>query len=348
MTMQEVLKNARKNMAPNCRVCRECDGVACRGEIPGTGGKGTGASFIRNVRRLAEIKVRTDLIYEDRGQDPSVGLFGQRFAAPVFAAPISGLGVNYNGFLTERSYAAALVPGCAEAGCAAFTGDGAPDNYLTDPLAAVEAAGGRAVPTVKPWDAEILRGKLDLVKASGAMAVAMDIDSAGLPLLAAAGKPVRAKTVSELSEIAAYAGRPFLLKGIMTPAGALKALKCGAYGIVVSNHGGRVMDQTPATIEVLPEIRKAVGRRMKIFIDGGFRSGLDVFKALALGADAVLIGRPYVTAACGGGKEGVALYTKKIIAELKDAMKMTGCATPADITPDKVTDLGGAGRAPLA
>lgn len=340
MTYREVLQNARKNMAPNCRVCRECNGVACRGEIPGTGGKGSGASFIRNCRRLAQIKINMDLIYEDRGQDTSATLFGRKFAAPVFAAPISGLAVNYNGFLNERTYAQALVPGCIEAGCAAFTGDGAPDFYLTDPLAAVKAAGGRAVPTVKPWDAETLRAKMDLVKESGAMAMAMDIDAAGLPLLAAAGKPVRAKTVAELTKITAYAERPFLLKGIMTPAAALKALECGAYGIVVSNHGGRVIDQTPATVEVLPAIRKAVGGRMKVFLDGGIRTGLDVFKALALGADAVLIGRPYVIAACGGGKEGVSLYTKKIIAGLKDAMKMTGCAALADITPDKVVDLG--------
>ncbi len=340
MTYQEILRNARKNMAPNCRVCRECNGVACRGEIPGTGGKGTGASFIRNFKRLADIKINMNLIYEDRGQDPSAEFFGKKFAAPVFAAPISGLGNNYNGYLNERTYAEALVPGCIDAGCAAFTGDGAPDNYLTDPLSAVRAAGGRAVPTVKPWDRKTLFHKIDLIKASGAMAIAMDIDSAGLPLLAAAGKPVRAKTAGELSETIRYAGIPFLIKGIMTPGAALEAALAGAYGIVVSNHGGRVIDQTPATVEVLPRIVKAVRGKVKIFIDGGFRTGLDVYKALALGADAVLIGRPYVIAACGGGREGVRIYTEKIIAELKDAMKMTGCSDLRKITPDKVEDLG--------
>ncbi len=336
MTYQDVLEKARKNMAPNCRVCRECNGVVCRGEIPGVGGKGSGDSFIRNCQQLAKVRVNMDLIYEDRGQDTSTELFGRTFAGPVFAAPISGLSNNYNGLLNERTYAQALVPGCIEAGCAAFTGDGAPDNFLTDPLEAVKAAGGVAVPTVKPWEGDVLRRKLDLVKEAGAMAVAMDIDAAGLPLLAAAGKTVHAKTAAELAKIAAWAERPFLLKGIMTRAAACRAVECGAYGIVVSNHGGRVIDQTPATIEVLPEISSVVRGRIKIFVDGGFRTGVDVFKALALGADAVLIGRPYVTAACGGGKEGVSLYTKKILAELKETMKMTGCATLRDITADKV------------
>ncbi|HCR44634.1 MAG TPA: alpha-hydroxy-acid oxidizing enzyme [Ruminococcaceae bacterium] len=339
MTYKEVLAKAKENMAPNCRVCRECDGAACRGEIPGTGGKGSGSSFTRNFKALSNVKINMDLIYEDKGQDTSAEFFGHKFAAPVFAAPISGLGSNYNGFLNEKSYAEMLVSGCLKAGCAAFTGDGAPDNFLTDSLLAVKASRGMAVPTVKPWDTETLRAKLDLVKNSGAMAVAMDIDSAGLPLLAAAGKPVCSKGPGELRKTAEYAGCPFIVKGIMTPLAALKAARSGAYGIVVSNHGGRVLDHTPATIEVLPEIKNAVGDKVKIFIDGGFRTGADVFKALALGADAVLVGRPYVIAACGGGEEGVKLYTEKIISELQDTMKMTGCAKISDINESRVRVL---------
>lgn len=336
MTYQEILSNAKKNMAPNCRVCRECNGIACRGEIPGTGGKGTGNAFVANYAYLSGIKINMDVIYEDKGQDCSASLFGRAFSAPVFAAPISGLSNNYNGLLNERTYAKALVAGCREAGCAAFTGDGAPEHFFRDPLEAVKAAGGVAVPTIKPWAEETVLQKAALALEAGAMALAMDIDAAGLPLLAAAGKPVCAKSVEELSSIRSKIPAPFILKGIMTAKGAEKAAQTGAYGIVVSNHGGRVIDNTPATMEVLPEIVRAVGGRVKLFVDGGFRTGYDVFKALALGADAVLIGRPYVVAACGGGAEGVAVYTKKMIAELKDAMKMTGCATLADITADKV------------
>jgi isopentenyl diphosphate isomerase/L-lactate dehydrogenase-like FMN-dependent dehydrogenase len=170
----------------------------------------------------------------------------------------------------------------------------------------------------------------------GAMAVAMDIDSAGLIHLAKSGKPVFSKTVEELKEIAAYTKLPFIIKGIMSAKVAEKAALTGAYGIVVSNHGGRVLDNTPATCEVLPEIKQAVGDRVKVFVDGGIRTGADVFKALALGADAVLIGRPYAVAAFGGGAEGVRLYTEKLMYELKETMIMTGCADLGDITFDKV------------
>ena len=139
------------------------------------------------------------------------------------------------------------------------------------------------------------------------------------------------KSVEELKQIVSWAQRPFILKGIMTARGAEKALEAGASGIVVSNHGGRVLDHCPATAEVLPDIVDAVGGKMTIFVDGAIRSGMDMFKALALGADAVLIGRPFVTTVYGGGEEGVQLYVQKLKAELADTMRMCGAHSLADI-----------------
>ena len=125
--------------------------------------------------------------------------------------------------------------------------------------------------------------------------------------------------------IAKAVGVPFIVKGVMTVRGARKAQEAGAAAIVVSNHGGRVLDQCPATAEVLGEIADAMrGSGMKIFVDGGIRSGVDVLKALALGADAAVIARPFVTAVYGGAEEGVKIYIEKIGAELADAMEMCG------------------------
>ncbi|MDZ5010898.1 alpha-hydroxy-acid oxidizing protein, partial [Clostridium perfringens] len=117
--------------------------------------------------------------------------------------------------------------------------------------------------------------------------------------------PAVSKSVDELKEIIELSKLPFIVKGIMTVKGALKAKEAGAAAIVVSNHGGRVQDQCPATAEVLANIVDAVGGSMRIFVDGGIRSGVDVFKALALGADGVLICRTFVTALYGGAEEGV-------------------------------------------
>ncbi len=337
MTYQELLAQAKVNIAPKCRVCRECNGVVCRGEIPGTGGKGTGRGFTHSYEYLSRVKIAMDTLYESQGQDTSIRLFGRRFDVPIFAAPIGAIQTNYNNHFDELSYARAVVLGAKEAESAAFTGDGVREDFFTDPLIAVKEAGGVGVPTIKPWQkAEVLH-KVRLAEEAGAMAVAMDIDAAGLVILTAAGKPVQPKGIDELAEIIRSTSLPFILKGILTPDAASKAAQAGAYGIVVSNHGGRVLDDTLAPCEVLPEIRRAVGPQMKIFADGAIRSGADVFKALALGADAVLIGRPYVVAAFGGGAQGVALYTKKLGAELAETMIMAGCGSLADITADKAT-----------
>ena len=188
------------------------------------------------------------------------------------------------------------------------------------------------MPTVKPWNLETIRQKMDLVKAADPFAIAMDIDAAGLPFLKNMTPPAGSKTVEELREIVAMAEKPFIVKGIMTVAGAKKALEAGAKGIVVSNHGGRVLDQCPSTAEVLPAIADAVGGRMTILVDGGIRTGMDVFKALALGADAVLIGRPFVTMVYGAGAEGVKTYVEKLKAELADTMAMCGAHSLADIS----------------
>ena len=136
--------------------------------------------------------------------------------------------------------------------------------------------------------------------------------------------------------MAQLVGKPFILKGIMTVAGAKKALEAGAAGIVVSNHGGRVLDQCPATAEVLPGIVDAVGGKMTILVDGGIRTGMDVFKALALGADGVLIARPFDTMVYGGGAEGVQVYVDKLKAELEDTMSMCGAHTLADINRSRI------------
>ena len=159
----------------------------------------------------------------------------------------------------------------------------------------------------------------------------MDIDGAGLPFLKAMNPNAGSKSVEEMREIISYAKMPFIIKGIMTAKGAVKAYEAGAKAIVVSNHGGRVQGGVPSTCEVLPEIVEAIKGKLTILVDGGIRSGVDVFKAIALGADAVLIGRPFVNAIYGSAEEGVKVYLDKICGELKDTMRMCGAATLKDI-----------------
>jgi 4-hydroxymandelate oxidase len=122
-----------------------------------------------------------------------------------------------------------------------------------------------------------------------------------------------------------YTDLPLILKGIMTPDEAQLAVDVGAKGIVVSNHGGRVMDHLPGTAAVLPAIAEKVKGQITILVDGGIRDGIDVLKMLALGADAVMIGRPLAVAVLGGGREGARFYLESLKSELYSAMILTGC-----------------------
>lgn len=126
---------------------------------------------------------------------------------------------------------------------------------------------------------------------------------------------------------------PLLLKGVLHADDAVQAQRLGVAGLIVSNHGGRTLDTAPATAEVLPAIAEALAGTLPLLVDGGIRRGTDVLKALALGADAVLIGRPYVQALACAGALGVAHVLRLLRDELEIAMALTGCKTLADAGP---------------
>lgn len=331
MEYKEVLEEARKNLGPYCKGCPICNGLACKNTIPGPGAKGVGDTAIRNYQKWQEIRINMQTIHENKPVDTSWELFGKKFKYPFLAGPVGAIGLHYSDKYTEEEYNRILVSACAERGIAAFTGDGTNPQIMIEAARAIEIQGGLGIPTIKPWNMETIREKLSLVKEAGAFAVAMDIDAAGLPFLKNMIPPAGSKSVSELREIIKMAELPFIVKGIMTVEGARRAKTAGAKAIVVSNHGGRVLDQCPATAEVLPAIAEEAGDDMVVLVDGGIRTGTDIFKALALGADGVLIARPFVTAMYGGGADGVEAYIRKLSEELSDTMAMCGAFSLKDI-----------------
>ncbi len=331
MTAEQARQLARERIGPYCKACPVCDGRACRNQIPGPGAKGVGDTEIRNYAMWKNIRVNMDTIGENRPVDTSCELLGRSFRYPIFAGPVGAVKLHYGERYTDAEYNAILVKACADAGIAAFTGDGTDPSVMEAAVRAIQAVGGCGVPTIKPWNMAAVSEKLALVRQAEPFAVAMDIDAAGLPFLKNQQPPAGSKSVEELSQIAQEAGVPFVVKGIMTVSGAKKAVEAGASAIVVSNHGGRVLDQCPATAEVLGEIADAVGDRVTVLVDGGIRSGVDVFKALALGAHGVLICRPFVTMVYGGGEEAVRAYVEQLGGELEDTMRMCGASSLRDI-----------------
>lgn len=329
-TLEEVKISAKNNMSI-CKMCKVCNGETCRGWTPGPGGKGSGSSFVRNVAMLKNVTLKMRVLRQDLEVNSFFDFFGKELSAPIMAAPIANVKINYGSSVDEMSYLNALGHGCKQAGLLAFLGDGANREAFEMPLKLHKELPESTVMTIKPWLLDQVFSKMSEVKVCQPRAIAMDVDAAGLILLKQMGVPVAYKTVEDLNKIKEFANVPFIVKGVMTIEDAQVALDAGVDAIVVSNHGGRVLDDCASTIEVLENISSFVNKRCKVYVDGGFRSGADVFKAIALGADAVLIGRPFSHMAIGGLQEGVALYASKLVEEFKECMRMTGCITLQDI-----------------
>ncbi len=242
--------------------------------------------------------------------------------------------MNMKGAVTEEEHATAIVSGCRRAGTVGMTQDGPnPQMFLTG-LKCLQAEKGMGIPVIKPREVEKVVELAKMAEAVGAPAFGMDIDAAAFINMTAAGQKVGPKTQDELAYIKQHTSIPFIVKGIMTADDAEACRAAGVDAIVVSNHGGRVMDHTPGTAEALAYIADAVQGKMTILVDGGVRSGGDVLKMLALGADAVLLGRPLSIGAVGGGVAGVELVLNKMAGELRVAMVMTGTADVAAVSED--------------
>ena len=327
MDMKTLRRQARERMNGVCRVCPVCDGRVCAGELPGMGGIRTGAAFRANVGALEKIRFNMRVIHEIRDPQMASILLGKPLRMPVLIAPMAGAKFNMGGGLTEDEYARAVTVGAKAAGSIVCTGDGTSEAFEAG-LKAVAAADSWGIPVIKPWAEDVFYDRLNRVANAGCTVVGMDIDTAAFTALARSKRPVSPKSPAELRAITDKAhalGMKFILKGVMSTEDAQLAKECGCDALVVSNHGGRVFEALPGTAEVLPAIAKSV-QGIKILVDGGVRSGADVLKMLALGAHAVLIGRPAIIAAMGGGEEGVQFWLERIQRQLHESMLLTGCA----------------------
>lgn len=344
MSVEEHRDIARQKMKGYCGVYKHCDGADNRvcqrnayGKSIGFGGVGSGQSFKNNYNALQTIKLKMRVVGENYTPDTTYNFFGNKLTLPVMGASLTGVN-SFGGdtVITEAEFCKVTVLGAKEAGTIGWRGDTYTYNWDFMPCydAICEAAGGWGVKISKPRDQEVLKKVFKMYEDGGAIAVGTDVDGSGSTIMAANNKPVFKKTPEDIKELVNSTKLPIIIKGIMDPEDAVAAAEAGAAAIVVSNHGGRVLDNTPGTAEVLPAIVDAAKGKTRILVDGGIRNGYDVLKMLGIGAEAVLIGRDTVRAAVGGGIEGVKLLYEWYQKTLAKAMKMTNVETLADITRD--------------
>jgi len=332
------MEQAKKLMKGFCRVCPVCDGRACVGEIPGMGGVGTGSSFTANMEALAAIKLKMKVLTCSTIPSVHTTVLGKELAMPVLGAPLAGVPINMSKEISEEQYAMAVLQGCHRAGTIGCTGDGPQDYVYQAGFKAIKSVGGNGIPFIKPWEDKVLFKKVAEAAECNIDTLGIDIDSVGLCNVKIMGGSIPLRTRKQLAEMIEKIPFQVILKGIMGPEEARIAVDLGAAAIVVSNHGGRILDYTQGTAEVLPDIVAAVNGAIPVLADGGIRSGADVLKMLALGASAVLLGRPLAISVFNDLDHGAETYLHRIKNELIQAMVLTGCEKLSDISSAIITD----------
>ena len=326
MTYSQILENAEINIGPNCKVCPVCNGLGCGNIIPGPGSKAPGNGANDNYTAWRKYSIELDTLVPSMTVDTSVKFLGVDCSLPLIAAPIGDLSTQFNHKDDIREYNDDVMNACASEKIIGTFGDGLSKDTLPSGLKSALKYSAAAIPVLNPLSNDEIKANIDIIKEYQCPALCIVIDSAGLPHLRKSNSNAGVKSVDDLRMLKEYAGMPFIVKGVLNAKVAEKAIDAGADVIIVSNHGGRVLPYAPATADVLPEIADAVCGRAKIIVDGGIRSGADIFKALALGADMVMICRPFLISWYGGKVEGVKLLIDKLRDELSDVMYMSGAA----------------------
>jgi isopentenyl diphosphate isomerase/L-lactate dehydrogenase-like FMN-dependent dehydrogenase len=290
------------------------------------------ATFRRNPQAFSQYLFRQKIFHDVSEPDTAVELFGKRLPIPAITAPVGSFSLI--GKDAERE----VAEGCDRAGAMMFVSQAAK-------FGPKESRDADKSPLV--FMAYMNRGKDEvsayakLAEDLGFAAVGITVDTVRpvkigdeVPLSTKDGKPRRGhkSTVKDIEWMKQQVSLPVVIKGIMGAEDARAALNAGADALVVSNHGGRILDYNRAALEALPEVLDAIGGKAPVLLDSGIRSGGDIVKALALGARAVLVGRPIAWGVGAFGARGVERVFAILTEEMQRVLTLTGVARIRDIT----------------
>jgi len=302
-------------------------------------GAGGGDTLRRNREAFDRITLRPRMLVDVTQMDLSTELFGQKLYAPLLVAPTA----RHARLHPEGEPATTAGAGAAKTAMV-VSGEA---SFPIEKIAA-RAAAPLWFQVYPESDSSRLRAAIQRATGAGCRVVVLTVGAVYEPPREAdlhnrfsrdaprPGGPLRPRGQTRmgwdvLQQVRDLAKVPVLLKGILSAEEASLAVEKGAAGIIVSNHGGRFADGVPATIEVLPRVVEAVGRRVPVLVDSGFRRGTDILKALALGARAVLVGRPVLWGLAAYGAEGVRAVLEMLQSELALAMGLSGKANLAAV-----------------
>ncbi len=328
---------ARKMLTTICAVNKVCDGNPerlCQGQKYGKpigfGGAGQGRTWNANFQALSKINLKMRVVKEHDEPEMATAFLENKISMPVMASSVSGTLISMNNSLSEEEFQRGIIEGAKQAGTIGLSG-----NTVDEPdhpgVEIIGANGGWGIPMFKPQSQERLLELFRRSEKANVTAIGVDLDGYGSTNWALRGKPLYRKSERELKELVDSTDKPVIFKGVMNIEDAGAVLDSGAKALDVSNHGGRVMDCGRGVADVLPHIAEVFSGKITIMADGAVRTGYDVLKLLALGADVALIGRPLAWMSLAGGPEAVAMYLNYVKMDLRMAMIMTCCDSLAEV-----------------
>ena len=253
--------------------------------------------------------------------DTTFTLFGETFQTPIMTAALSHLNNVYPNGMVEHA------KGAYDAGAIHWVGMGQDDNPNRE-LSEIVATGARCIKIIKPfYDNDVIFEEIAHAKACGVLAVGMDLDHAmhrngGYDVVV--GHKMKSKSFTELCEFVRYAEIPFIVKGVLSETDASKCLVAGVQGMLVSHHAG-IMNYAVPPLRILPNIAKLVNKQVPLFVDCSIHNGMDAFKALALGASGVCVGKAVMEQLKAKGAAGVTSKIEEATRELQGVMGFTNC-----------------------
>lgn len=331
---------AREMLTGVCGVYPVCDGKPGRmcvgqkyGASIGIGGAGQGKTFEANYDALQKYKLKMHVIKPHHEPEISISIFGKEIVAPVMGASLSGVKNSLNDVIPEEAFYRSLLRGARAFGSIGLVGN-TPESSDDLGIKIVGESNGWGIPILKPQSQERLIELFQMAEKLNVIAVGVDLEGAGSTFWGVKEKNVYRKGEEELKELVDCTEKPVIFKGIMSTDDANKVLDSGADACYVSNHGGRVMDGGQGVAEVLPDIANEISGKIPILADGAVRSGFDVIKMIALGADVALIGRTLAQVAIGGGDTSVRKFYEYIKEDIRRTMILTGCDTLNEVNRD--------------
>jgi 4-hydroxymandelate oxidase len=334
---------ARKMLVGVCGEFSVCDGQpdrTCTGQKFGApigfGGAGQGKTFEANYNSLQRYKLKMRVIKAHKEPKMSTSLFDKKIAVPFMGASVAGVKNSMNDVVPEEALYRGLLKGAMSSGSIGLVGN-TPESPDDLGVNIVGENNGWGIPIFKPQSQERLLQLIHKAEELKVIAVGVDLEGAGSTYWNASNKPVYRKSEKEITELVDSTEKPVIFKGIMSIEDAVKVLDSGAGACYISNHGGRVLDGGQGMADVLPEIANEISGKIPIMADGAVRTGFDVLKVLALGADIALVGRPLARMSISGGEVAVKMYYKYMKDDLRKAMILTGCDNIKEVNMDIIT-----------